>query len=149
MSRFICEILHVDSSAIPFWRHLSLICRYFNAMQLKLCMSVSVSGAERRAVGQPMDGRTARRQTSQESEVVNVSFHSATHLNIPRLICPFISIANHDAASSGIYLFKAIIATRKCFFSKASISAAWFSKPVVGVWSSAAVVYSPYSSIIV
>lgn len=96
-----------------------------------------------------MDGRTARRQTSQKGEVVNASFPSASHLNIPRLICPFISAANHDAASSGIYLFKAIIATRKCFFSKASISAAQLSKPVVGVWSSAAVVYGVYSGIIV
>lgn len=77
-------------------------------------MSVSVSGAERWAVGQPMDGRAARRQTRQESEAVNASFHSASHLNIPRLICPFISAANHDATSSGIYLFKAIIATQKC-----------------------------------
>lgn len=43
MTRFICEMLHVDSSAMPFWRQLSLICCYFNAMQLKPCMSVSVS----------------------------------------------------------------------------------------------------------
>lgn len=132
MTRFICEMLHADGSAMPFWRQLSLMRCYFNAMQLKFCMSVSVRGAESGAVGQPVDGRAARGQTSQESEVVNASFPSASHLNIPRPICPFISAANHDAASSGIYLFRAIIATRKCLFSKASVFCGSVFKACIG-----------------